>query len=107
MDQSKKYCKTPFVQVRMARQDLQDHETTCWAFQRKPNIAFLGDFFDFSIIIFLDFTKTLGELFRKKLNIAFLSDFLDFFIIIFWILRKHLLSISEKLNIAFLRILPR
>ena len=27
-----KYCKTPSVQVRMARQDLQDHETTCWAF---------------------------------------------------------------------------
>ena len=35
-----KYCKTPSVQVRMARQDLQDHETTCWAFW-KPDIAFL------------------------------------------------------------------
>ena len=69
MDQSKKYCRTPFVQVRMARQDLQDHETTCWAFQRKPNIAFLGDFFGFLYYYFLDFTKTLGELFRKNLTL--------------------------------------
>ena len=30
---STKCCETLSVQVRMARQDLQDHETTCWAFQ--------------------------------------------------------------------------
>ena len=33
-----KHCKTPSVQVRMARQDLQDHETTCWAFQETPTL---------------------------------------------------------------------